>query len=199
MRKTVFIFCITCIAIFALVACQASENNDSQLDDDYAYEDQDAIKASSVSGKVEVPLMNSDGLKVAIATLSEEYLGNGVQIILEGDRLPPGEHGFHIHDAGECVPPDFASAGSHYNPTRSAHGFNHPDGPHAGDLENIIVGVDGSVYVELEAPMVTLQPEGENTLFTEEGTTLIIHANPDDYISQPTGNAGDRIACGVIK
>ena len=86
----------------------------------------------------------------------------------------------------------------HYNPTNSQHGFDDPDGPHAGDLENITVEKDGTIEVEVEAPMVSLNRDHENTLITAEGTTLVIHSDPDDYISQPTGGAGARIACGVI-
>ncbi|MBU5593804.1 superoxide dismutase family protein [Amphibacillus sp. MSJ-3] len=141
--------------------------------------------------------MNSEGMQVATATLTEKDT-DGVHIVLEGENLPPGEHGFHIHEVGECIPPDFESAGGHYNPTNSKHGFEHPEGPHAGDLENIVVNEDGTVYAELDAPMVSLKRDHENTLFTKAGTSLVIHANPDDYISQPSGNSGKRIACGVI-
>ncbi|HHU19727.1 MAG TPA: superoxide dismutase family protein [Bacilli bacterium] len=159
--------------------------------------EQEAVEVGAVVDEVIVTLINQEGRQVATATLSEQKTG-GVKIKLEGDNLPPGVHGFHIHDRAVCVPPDFESAGAHYNPTNSKHGFDHSEGPHAGDLENITVSEDGTVFVEVEAPLVTLNPDGENTLFTDEGTTLVIHAEPDDYISQPAGNAGARIACGVI-
>lgn len=175
-----------------LSGCQLTGERDGDTD-----LEKNAVEVNALAEKTVVTLVNSEGMQIATATLSEQSLG-GVKIILEADSLPPGEHGFHIHDQGACVPPDFKSAGSHYNPTNSQHGFDNPKGPHAGDLKNITVEADGTVYAELEAPMVTLNPDGENTLFTDEGTTLVIHSDPDDYVSQPAGNAGARIACGVI-
>ncbi|MFC3041201.1 superoxide dismutase family protein [Virgibacillus xinjiangensis] len=144
-----------------------------------------------------VSLENADGDIVATATLQE--MESGVNIQLEGTDLPAGTHGFHIHETGACEGPDFESAGGHYNPTDANHGFDDPEGPHAGDLENIEVSEDGTVTTEVTADMVTLQPEAENTLYTDEGTALVIHSEADDYQSQPSGNAGERIACGVIE
>src|SRR5699024_7499207 len=102
-------------------------------------------------------------------------------------------------NSGACETPDFESAGDHYNPTDANHGFDDPDGPHAGDLENIEVSEDGTVSAERTADMVTLEEGQDNTLFTEDGTALVIHSEADDYESQPSGDAGDRIACGVIE
>ncbi|MBM7541078.1 superoxide dismutase family protein [Amphibacillus cookii] len=190
---------IIMIAIISLSACTQTNNNESKSTDDQADVESQETVETNASGveEVLVTLMNADGKTVATATLTEKAEG-GVGIILEGEDLPPGELAFHIHESGQCVPPDFETAGGHYNPTGSKHGFKHPEGPHAGDLKNITVNEDGTVYAEVEAPMVTLKRDGENTLFTKEGTSLIIHAGPDDYISQPSGDAGDRIACGVI-
>jgi len=179
-------------SLIIVVACQETTDDSDQKE-----LSEEAVEVASEIDHVIVELMNEHGRPVAIATLVENPEG-GVKITLDGENLPPGEHGFHIHDRGECTPPDFESAGGHYNPTNSLHGFDDPEGPHAGDLENITVKEDGSVFVELDAPMVSLKRDHENTLFTEEGTSLIIHADPDDYISQPAGNAGERIACGVI-
>lgn len=145
---------------------------------------------------VVVDLHNSGGEQVATAHLSEEE--EGVTIKLEGTNLSPGEHGFHIHEKGVCEPPDFESAGGHFNPTGAEHGLQNPKGPHAGDLENITVLEDGTVETEVTASMVTLEEGKENSLFQEGGTSLVIHSDADDYVSQPAGNAGDRIACGVI-
>lgn len=190
MKRSIFI--MVCLITLTLTAC----NNEADDARDNT-PDKEAIEVSSQIDDVIVTLRDHDGIAVATATLTETT-DSGVQIRLEGDQLPPGEHGFHIHDRGACVAPDFESAGSHYNPTESKHGFDHPDGPHAGDLENIIVEEDATVYAELNAPLVTLDPDKENTLYTKEGTSLIIHEYPDDYISQPTGNAGGRISCGII-
>ncbi|SDB83318.1 superoxide dismutase, Cu-Zn family [Pelagirhabdus alkalitolerans] len=186
---------LTIMIIISLSACAEQDQQDTRSGDDQLDE---SIEVSAHDLKeVEVTLMNTEGNPVANATLTEKEEG-GVNIIFEGQDLPPGELGFHIHDVGECIPPNFESAGGHYNPTDSKHGFNHPEGPHAGDLENIHVNEDGTVYAEVEAPMVSLKRDHENTLFTEEGTSLVIHSGPDDYFSQPAGDAGDRIACGVI-
>ncbi|WP_371817632.1 superoxide dismutase family protein [Amphibacillus sp. MSJ-3] len=198
MRKKTVIFCTILFFTFILSACQSSEWNSQQEREQINNNQEDeAIETNASKEKVLVTLMNSEGMQVATATLTEKDT-DGVHIVLEGENLPPGEHGFHIHEVGECIPPDFESAGGHYNPTNSKHGFEHPEGPHAGDLENIVVNEDGTVYAELDAPMVSLKRDHENTLFTKAGTSLVIHANPDDYISQPSGNSGKRIACGVI-
>ncbi|SFK85524.1 superoxide dismutase, Cu-Zn family [Salinicoccus halodurans] len=112
--------------------------------------------------------------------------------------MAPGDHGFHIHETGSCEQPDFESAGGHYNPTDANHGMDDPEGPHAGDMKNIEVSEDGTVNTEVTADMVTLEEGQDNTLFTEDGTALVIHSGADDYEMQPSGDAGDRIACGVI-
>lgn len=192
LKQGVNLLFICSLTMIFLSGCQLTgeREGDTELE-------QEAVEVGATIDEVIVTLINREGMQVATATLSEQKTG-GVKIKLEGNNLPPGVHGFHIHDHGACVPPDFESAGGHYNPTNSKHGFDHPEGPHAGDLENITVAEDGTVSVELEAPLVTLDPNGENTLFTDEGTSLVIHTDSDDYISQPAGNAGVRIACGVI-
>ncbi len=175
-----------------LIAC-----NDDQTGQENQDKGEEAVESNATAEEeVLVSLENNEGQVVGTATLTEGE--EGVHISLEGEDLPAGEHGFHIHEVGKCELPDFESAGSHYNPTNAKHGFNHPEGPHAGDLENITVNEDGTVQAEVDAPMVTLQADTENTLYTEQGTSLMIHSGPDDYRSQPSGDAGDRIACGVI-
>ena len=140
-------------------------------------------------------LTNSQGQKVGEAKLTET--GNGVKIVLQVENLPPGIHAFHIHTKGGCDAPDFASAGGHFNPFGKEHGLKNPKGPHAGDLPNITVGPDGRATFETVATLVTLKP-GQNSLFQPGGTSLVIHANPDDEVTDPAGNAGARIACGPI-
>lgn len=135
------------------------------------------------------------GDKVGEALLTETPAG--VRISLEVRGLPPGVHAFHIHAADACAPPEFKSAGGHFNPYGRKHGAKNPEGMHAGDLPNLLVQPDGTARMEVTAPLVTLGP-GKGSLFGPEGTSLVIHALPDDEMTDPAGNAGARIACGVV-
>ena len=139
-------------------------------------------------------LMDAKGGKAGMAALSETP--KGVLITVELWDLPPGPHAFHIHSAGRCEPP-FTTAGGHYNPHDKKHGVMNPGGMHAGDLPNIHIGQDGKGKVEVLASQVTLG-KGTGSLFDEDGSALVIHAGADDYKSDPAGEAGPRIACGVI-
>ena len=121
-----------------------------------------------------------------------------IQVGLSPDAgLEPGEHGFHIHEVGECSAPDFESAGGHYNPTGAQHGLLNPEGAHAGDLPNLVVGQGGVVDYVVTTALVTLG-EGERTLFDSDGSAVMIHEGPDDYITDSSGDSGSRVACGVI-
>ena len=133
---------------------------------------------------------------VGTATLSE--LPGGVRVTLRVNGLKPGDHGFHIHAVGRCEPPDFTSAGAHFNPYGKHHGLANPDGPHAGDFPNLDVGADGTGSLDTTDSLVTLK-EGPNSLFPPGGTPLIIHVDPDDEKTDPAGNSGARVACGVIE
>jgi len=150
-------------------------------------------QASAQAAKAE--LYNAQGEKVGSATLTDGR--GGVKIVIKVFKLPPGPHGFHIHAVGRCEPPDFASAGGHFNPYGKKHGLKNPEGPHAGDLPNLIIGPDGTAKAEVVASQVTLRP-GINSLFDPDGSALVIHADPDDEMTDPTGNSGARIACGII-
>lgn len=141
-------------------------------------------------------LVNAQGQTVGTATL--EGASDGVRIHLSLLHLPPGAHGFHIHSVGKCDPPDFQSAGGHFNPHGKKHGAKNPQGAHAGDLPNLVIGPDGTAAVEVLASGVTLG-EGDHSLFHSGGTSLVIHANPDDDLTDPAGNSGARIACGIIE
>jgi Cu-Zn family superoxide dismutase len=138
-------------------------------------------------------ILNATGQVVGRVILTESPSG----LLLEGTfrALPPGTHAIHIHEAGLCDPPDFKGAGGHFNPTARSHGIKHPQGPHAGDLPNLEIDSNGNGSMHSLLPSLSLTKE---SLLHEKGTAMVIHADPDDYLSQPAGNAGARIACGVI-
>jgi superoxide dismutase, Cu-Zn family len=140
-------------------------------------------------------LSDSQGRSVGQASLSEASAG--VLIKLNLQNVPPGPHAFHVHAVGKCEGPDFMSAGGHFNPTAAKHGLLAASGPHAGDIPNLIVPADGKLSAEVLVPSVTLAG-GAKSLFDADGSALMVHATADDYASDPAGNAGARIACGVV-
>jgi len=140
-------------------------------------------------------LQGLEGQSHGIVYLSETAAGVLLRAELTG--LPAGVLAFHIHEAGRCEPP-FASAGGHFNPDGHRHGILHEQGGHAGDMPNLQVPASGRLTVEVLNTAVTLEHGAGNSLFGGEGTSIVIHAGPDDYRSDPAGDAGARIACGVI-
>ena len=144
---------------------------------------------------VRVDMKDGSGRYVGSATVKSA--GKGVEIKLNLYGMPAGEHAIHIHQNATCVPPDFKSAGPHFNPEGKKHGLDNAEGPHAGDMQNFIVDHTGKAKVTVRDPNVTLG-RGENSIFANGGTALVIHAKADDMKTDPSGNSGDRIACGVI-
>jgi superoxide dismutase, Cu-Zn family len=142
-------------------------------------------------------MKDTKGTTVGLATFTEE-VGGLVRINVNVRGLTPGLHGIHIHNTGSCTGPSFTSAGEHYNPLGKEHGLNNPKGPHAGDLPNLEVGADGTGHMNVTTDRVTLSP-GLTTLFTANGTSMVVHAGPDDQMTNPAGNSGARIVCGVIE
>ena len=182
------------ILVLIMAACGTGEDAGEDTD---GTSDSDEVAMQDAAEEVDVTMYDTDEEEMGTATFTEA--DDGLTIELEAEGLEPGTHGMHIHNAGMCEGPDFESAGDHFNPTDASHGFDHEDGPHAGDLENIEVDEDGTVSTEVPAENVTLlDEEVETSLHTAEGTSLIIHSGEDDYESQPSGDAGDPVACGVI-
>jgi Cu-Zn family superoxide dismutase len=154
------------------------------------------FSAVSSAKTVKVSLVEHQGRPVGTATIKSS--GTGVKIELKLHSLTPGEHAIHFHQNAQCDTPDFKSAGPHFNPDKKHHGLENPEGHHAGDMNNFLVKIDGKAKATLTDADVNLGSDS-HSLFSNGGTSLVIHANADDMKTDPSGNSGDRFACGVIK
>jgi superoxide dismutase, Cu-Zn family len=152
------------------------------------------VLVSTSAAKTKVEVKDGQGKDVGSVVIWDQ--GAGVALEVNVHDLTPGEHGIHFHQVSRCEGPDFKSAGGHFNPESKKHGFDNPDGHHAGDMKNVTVGANGKVKTRLEDADVTLK-DGPHSLLTN-GAAIVIHAKADDYKTDPSGNSGDRIACGVI-
>jgi Cu-Zn family superoxide dismutase len=154
-----------------------------------------SVAQAQGSTEAQADLKDANGQTVGSAAFVEGPAG--VEVTLRVTNLSPGEHGFHIHATGDCSVADFTSAGGHFNPAGTQHGLQNPAGPHAGDVPNLTVGPDGSGELTYSNDRISLA-SGPNSLFDTDGSAVVIHAGPDDNTSDPSGNSGGRIACGVI-
>ncbi|WP_173202136.1 superoxide dismutase family protein [Geobacter sp. SVR] len=155
-----------------------------------------AAAGAAESGKsATAKIIDSLGKTLGTAHFSEK--NEGVEVTVKVSGLPPGKHGIHLHEQGKCDPPGFSTAGGHFNPSAKQHGSMNPGGKHAGDLPNLMVKADGTAEFTATAKGATLG-DGGGSLLKKGGTSIIIHAGPDDEKTDPSGNSGGRIACGVV-
>ncbi len=186
----------TVLGALALATCGGAGRGDGPPGDTTLAADSAGAPPAGAAvgpGSVTASMRDAAGRELGTVTLTEGDHGIAVAGRLTG--LPPGEHGFHLHAVGRCDPPSFESAGDHWNPARRRHGSDSKEGPHAGDLSNLVVGQDSAVTVEGTTPGGTLG--ADDGLLDADGAAVVVHAQPDDYRTQPSGDAGDRIACGV--
>ncbi|MEQ8966338.1 MAG: superoxide dismutase family protein [Azospirillaceae bacterium] len=153
-------------------------------------------QAADEAPRATATLLGTDGAE--IGTVDAVGATEGVILSVTVEGLTPGVHGMHLHATGACETPDFTSAGGHITGGADAHGLKNPEGPHAGDLGNLMVGAGGVAQVELHAAMVTIA-DGPTALLDDDGSALVIHEGPDDHVSQPIGGSGARVACGVFR
>lgn len=184
------------VLALGLAACGGGADQDAAaVEEALDSADVASVPVTDASQQARAVLHDAEGTEVGTITITEE--GGAVRLVGDVAGLAAGDHGFHLHETGSCEAPDFASAGGHFNPTSASHGSS--QGPHAGDFPNV-TAVDGTpTHIDQMNMMVTLADAQPNSLFDADGTALVIHADPDDYESQPSGNAGARVACGVIE
>ena len=183
-----------------LFACGEAEDRGATMEQDTAGMIADTglpMPPSTAAGdSARANMFDARGVGIGAVILTEE--AGGVSLKGALISLPPGEHGFHIHQTGSCEQPAFESAGSHLAAGGNPHGFDASGGPHAGDLRNLLVASDSTATVDQTNDRVSLR-EGPAALLDGDGSALVIHAGRDDYSSQPSGDSGEPIACGVIE
>jgi Cu-Zn family superoxide dismutase len=152
--------------------------------------------AAAIPAAAFAEIKGADGRLAARAAVGAA--GHSLRVRLEAAGLPPGTYGVHVHAVGLCDPPAFASAGPHWNPAARQHGKDNPMGMHMGDLPNLVVTADGRGGYDYAIADATLAGPGADALLDADGAAVVIHAQADDYRTDPSGNSGARIACGVL-
>ena len=168
-------------AVVALAACGAATTQQSA--------------AGTRPREFATPIYNASNQQVGSFTVTQ-LSPDSVRVVVESTGLPAGTHGTHLHAVGRCEPPAFTTAGPHLNPASRQHGLRNPQGPHLGDMPNLVVGANGRGRVEAIV-RGSITP-GRAPLFDPDGTALVVHATADDQVTDPAGNSGARIACGVL-
>ena len=153
-----------------------------------------AMAGNAMAGGASAIVKDASGRELGTLTLADGSGGITVSGTLRG--MAPGDHGIHIHTTGACEAPGFTTAGGHWNPMSKMHGTQNPAGPHYGDMMNITVGADSSASVQLTTTGGSLH--GADMLMDADGAAVVVHATADDYKTDPSGNSGDRVACGVV-
>jgi Cu-Zn family superoxide dismutase len=171
------------IAALALAGCASSER--AELEDVVAPPEALSAELRDAGGRTR-------------ARAAAEQVGDSIRVRIEAVAMSPGAYGAHIHAAGRCDPPGFTTAGAHWNPTRVKHGKDNPQGMHKGDLPNLLVGTDGRGSFEYTIPNASISGRGPNPVIDADGAAVVIHAAPDDFRTDPSGNSGARVACGVL-
>jgi Cu-Zn family superoxide dismutase len=151
--------------------------------------------SANAQNQARADIKNAEGKTIGTASLRGTK--DGVLLTVNVNGLPEGLHAVHVHSVGKCEGPAFTSAGPHFNPLNKKHGLENPAGPHAGDLPDIYVEKNGAGRYEVLLDRITLG-SGETSIFDADGSAIVIHVTADDNVTDPTGDSGDRIACGVI-
>lgn len=171
------------VAAIALAGCASTQRDD-------------ALPIPAGPATVSADMRDPTGRVLARAFLEE--VGDTLRVRVEAVDLAQGAYGAHIHTTGRCDPPAFASAGPHWNPSRQQHGKDNPQGMHRGDLPNLLVGTDRKGSFEYTIPGASLAGRGSDALLDPDGASVVVHQQADDYRTDPSGNSGGRLACGVL-